>query len=68
VSTINTPKIRTYITKSKAGHYTVTVRDLASRRAVSRNLLSSLHHARGIAPELIAELIAELQAATREGD
>ena len=64
MSTINTPKVRTYITKSKAGHYTVTVRDSASRRAVSRNLLSSLHHAREIAPELIAEL----QAATSEGD
>ena len=39
-------KPRTYITKSKAGHYTLTVKDLESRASVFRTLLSALPQAR----------------------
>jgi hypothetical protein len=53
-------KTRTYITKSKAGHYTLTVKDLETRMSVSRPLLSTLSHAQGLVPELTLELEAFL--------
>jgi hypothetical protein len=51
-------KPRTYITTSKAGHHTVTVKDMESRLSVSRGLQPSLHHARSLVPELVEELRA----------
>ncbi len=51
-------KPRTYITPSKAGHHTVTVKDMESRLSVSRGLQPSLHHARALVPELVEELRA----------
>lgn len=53
-------KPRTYIAKSKAGHYTVTLKDTNSRMSVSRNLLPTLSQAQGLVPELTMELEALL--------
>ena len=39
------------ITKSRAGHYTVTITDAAGRRVFSRNLLPSLFRAQEILRE-----------------
>jgi hypothetical protein len=49
---------RTYITKSKAGHYTVTVKDLDTRLCTSRNFLATLDQARSLVVELTVELEA----------
>ena len=51
-------KPRTNITTSKAGHHTVTVKDMESHLSVSRGLQPSLHHARALVPELVEELRA----------
>ena len=58
-------KARAYITKSKAGHYTLTVRDTRHRGlSVRRGLIESLEQARAALPALLLELEAE---ATRRG-
>lgn len=51
-------KPRTYITKSKAGHYAVTVKDLDSRRSVSRGLIENLQQAQALVPALTQDLAA----------
>jgi hypothetical protein len=52
---------RTYITKSKAGHYTVTVKDLVSRLAVSAHYFESLEQARAEVPHLTSKLHAQVR-------
>jgi len=49
---------RVSITKSKAGHYTLTIRDEATRLAVSRGHIGELEWARSLVPALVAELEA----------
>lgn len=56
-------KPRTYITKSKAGHYSVTVKDQVSRRCTSARLIENLEQAQRMVPELTAELGALLGVA-----
>lgn len=51
---------RTYITKSKAGHYTVTVKDQFSGRCASRRYVENLDQARALVPALFEELQTEL--------
>jgi hypothetical protein len=43
--------MRTSITKSRAGHYTVTVHDAKGHRVFHRNLLSNLDAARRVLSE-----------------
>jgi hypothetical protein len=58
-------KTRAYITKSKAGHYTLTVRATCHQGlSVRRGLIESLEQARAAFPALLQELKAE---ATRRG-
>jgi hypothetical protein len=58
-------KARAYITKSKAGHYTLTVRAACYRGlSVRRGLIESLEQARAALPALLQELEVE---ATRLG-
>jgi hypothetical protein len=58
-------KTRAYITKSKAGHYTLTVRAAGHLGLVARRgLIESLEQARAALPALLQELEAE---ATRRG-
>lgn len=47
--------MRTYITLSKAGHYTVTIK-ANGRRVFKQNLISNLITARQIAKDAIKEL------------
>jgi hypothetical protein len=54
-------KLRTYIALSKAGHYTVTVKDQVSRRSVSQGYIDTLEKARDLVPFLLEELATELQ-------
>lgn len=50
-------KYRTYITKSRAGHYTATVRDAASGELIRmRDKLPSLEAARKAARDIISVL------------
>jgi hypothetical protein len=58
-------KARAYITKSKAGHYTLTVRSAQHRGLyVRRGLIESLEQAHAAFPALLQELEVE---ATRLG-
>jgi hypothetical protein len=52
---------RTYITKSKAGHYTVTVKDSVSRLAVDAHYFENLEQARAEVPHLTAKLLSRVQ-------
>jgi hypothetical protein len=53
---------KTFITKSSAGHYTVTIKDEQRNVLFKRHLVDNLVYAR----EIAAEILADLQARARE--